>query len=104
MNSVIDNHMPSLEEAVSRYLNTYARLYRNYCWTIAACIVSAAVSAGAGLYLTVSGSGTPQGYHLVILVLSAASLLLTWGFLRTTLRVRTALRQLENWVQEDAAC
>ena len=36
------------------------------------------------------------------LVLSAASLLLTWGFLRTTLRVRTALRQLENWVREDA--
>jgi len=101
MNTTEDNLMPSLEEAVNRYLNTYARLYQSYCRTVAACIASAVVPAGAILLLAVPGTATI--FKLTMIVLFAVGLLLFWMLLRTILQQRTVLRQLESWTREGAA-
>ncbi len=103
MNATEDNLMPSLEEAVNRYLNTYSRLYRSYCRTVAACIASAVVPAGAILLLAAFGPATSLVFKLMMIVLFAVGLLLFWMLLRTILQQRAVLRELESWTREDVA-
>ncbi|MCZ0859917.1 hypothetical protein O0S10_01580 [Methanocorpusculum sp. MG] len=102
MNTTEDNLMPSLEEAVNRYLNTYARLYRSYCRTVVACIASAVIPAGVILLLAVPGPAAPLTFKLTMIVLFVVNLLLFWMLLRTILQQRTVLRQLESWTREAA--